>query len=78
MNDPLVRDLAASFARWILAQEGDAEARAAAAIRRLWSRPARPEELALAKRFLGATPDFDAWHDWAHALFLAQETIYLP
>jgi hypothetical protein len=78
MNDPMVRDLAASFARWILAQEGDAEARAAAAIRRLWSRPARTDELALAKEFLGAAPDFEAWHDWAHALFLAQETIYLP
>jgi hypothetical protein len=78
MNDPFVRDLAASFARWIAAQEGDVEARAAAAIRRVWSRPARREELELAARFLGQAPDDEAWHDWAHALFLSQETIFLP
>ena len=78
MNDPFVRELAGSFAEWISRQDGDVQARAAAAIRRVWSRPARPEELALAAEFLGESPDAETWQDWAHALFLAQETIYLP
>ncbi len=78
MNDPFVRELAGSFAEWIARQDGDVRARAAAAIRRLWSRPARADELELAAQFLGDTPDPELWHDWAHALILAQETVYLP
>ncbi len=78
MNDPFVRELAGSFAEWIAHQDGDVQARTAAAIRRVWSRPARPEELARAAEFLGESPGAETWQDWAHALFLAQETIYLP
>ena len=48
------------------------------AIERLWSRPVTPAELALAHSALGASPDADDWHDYAHSLFLAQETVYLP
>ncbi|MBM3990136.1 MAG: DUF1553 domain-containing protein [Planctomycetes bacterium] len=78
MNDPFVRELAGDFAAWIARLDGAVQARAAQAMRRLWSRPATAAELALASEFLGQSPDAETWHDWAHALFLAQETIYLP
>jgi len=78
MNDPFVRELAGKFAAWIARLDGDVQARAAQAMRRLWSRPASAEELALASEFLGESPNAETWQDWAHALFLAQETIYLP
>ena len=78
MNDPFVRELAGAFAVWIQAQAPDTDTRVREAIERLWSRPATPAELALAHSALGASPDADDWHDYAHSLFLAQETVYLP
>lgn len=78
MNAPLVRDLAASFARRIQAVDGDCAARVRFAIRAAWARPAHEAEVAAALGFLGTAPDLEAWTDYAHALFLSKETIYLP
>ena len=84
MNDPFVRDMAHSFALWIQAQAPELEPEARmvaaiqAAIQRVWSRPASPEEVAIARAALGAQPTLEDWHDYAHSLFLAQETVYLP
>ncbi len=81
MNDPLVQDLARSWAARSASQHPDQpEARLRALFLEAFGRPARDEEVARARSFLAASggdQTATAWEDLCHALLNKKEFIFL-
>jgi hypothetical protein len=79
MNDPLVHQQAAVWARRELSEAGTAEERVRRMYLRAFGRPATDAECRRCLDFLGhrSTDDPAVWADLAHALFNAKELLFL-
>jgi hypothetical protein len=78
MNNPFVLGCARGLMkRPQVAAEKDADDRVSCLHRLLYGRAPQPDEVALAKEFLGSAPDATAWERYAQALLLANEFVFV-